>query len=566
MPLLNARQLSPSQDIEADVCVIGGGPVGLTLSRELAGQGWTVALLESGGVELEPEAQRLAEGRTTGDPFQRLVDTRVRRLGGTPYLWNTGAGIGEPGFRNGLLHEADMEAHDWLPHSVGWPFSLADLRPYYERAQVLCGLGPCRYSADDWACEGAQPWPLDPALFQTSVWQLGVQGTFTEKLRAEVERHPNVTIYIHATVAELRTVGEGQEVSGVRVLTAPGREITARARRYVLAAGGIENARLLLLSRGDHPNGLGNDAGLVGRFFMEHQWVHGGRLVPAERSTFAGSALYDTREVDGSVIVGKIDFTDDALRRHQLLNISAAVVPRHRWGHRFTQEVPNAAVEIPRALASGAFRDAARHLLRVLGGLDYFALSSARRLTGGRLFDFARPSPDLIAGTSWSALPNPERRWHHFDVVLHCEQAPHPDNRVRLEAERDALGIPRATLHWEWRETDQRAVSRAQGLLQEGLARSGIGRYVPEFVDGRPVLRHAGLHHHMGTTRMHPSPARGVVDEQGRVHGVANLYVSGLSTFPSGGYINPTLTIVALAMRLGDHLHTQMSMPPAALA
>lgn len=142
---------------------------------------------------------------------------------------------------------------------------------------------------------------------------------------------------------------------------------------------------------------------------------------------------------------------------------------------------------------------------------------------------------------------------------MHAEQAPDPENRVTLGDELDALGCRRARLHWRWGDVNINSVLRAQELLGAEVARAGLGTLRVELDGGRPHLLAPGLHHHMGTTRMHADPRQGVVDENCRVHGLGNLFVAGSSVFPTGGYINSTLTIVALAIRLADHLKSRVA-------
>jgi choline dehydrogenase-like flavoprotein len=98
-------------------------------------------------------------------------------------------------------------------------------------------------------------------------------------------------------------------------------------------------------------------------------------------------------------------------------------------------------------------------------------------------------------------------------------------------------------------------------LFDQAVREAGVGHLDPAFPDEPSAWRRAteGGMHHMGTTRMHVAPQHGVVDESSRVHGTTNLFVAGSSVFPSGGYANPTLTIVALALRLGDHLRRVVS-------
>jgi choline dehydrogenase-like flavoprotein len=138
-----------------------------------------------------------------------------------------------------------------------------------------------------------------------------------------------------------------------------------------------------------------------------------------------------------------------------------------------------------------------------------------------------------------------------------AEQAPNPDSRVVLSRERDALDCPRVALCWRTSPLDKRTAHRAREIFGEELWRAGAGRLQSSLEgEGKPwPARLRGARHHMGTTRMHSDPRRGVVDANCRVHGIANLYVAGSSVFPTSGAANPTLTIVALALRLAGHVN-----------
>ena len=189
-------------------------------------------------------------------------------------------------------------------------------------------------------------------------------------------------------------------------------------------------------------------------------------------------------------------------------------------------------------------------------GLDFVAARVARKLTQNRMFRYWENGPSLTAA-GWSSLPDKPRRFGKLELVVVAEQAPHADNRVTLSDRVDRLGSRLPRLHWEWRAIDVDSVQRALTLLGAELSRLSLGRLEITACDGRPFLMHAGIHHHMGTTRMHDDPRRGVVDADCRVHDTPNLFVAGSSVFPTGGYINPTLTIMALSIRLADRLRRE---------
>jgi choline dehydrogenase-like flavoprotein len=489
--------------LDADVCIVGAGPAGLTLACELAARRWRIIVLESGGRGPDPVAQTLCEGTTSGDPYAGLVVTRHRQAGGTAQIWNT-AVDNTMGAKYVPLDALDFEARPWWPLS-GWPFDRAHLDPYYARAQTVCGLGRGAYQGEDWERTDRPRLPLSPGRLTTGVYQFGPAGCFTETHLDEIRRARNVLLCLHATALALEREPGARSITHVRAAGPTNRAVRVRARVFVLAAGGIENARLLLLA--DRLGTLGDESGLVGRCFMEHPRDVACRLVPADPRLFDRCGLYDVhREADG-LVMGRLTLTEEARRREELPAMAVTLAP------------------LPRELR---WRTAESLRTRVLG-------ERPRRRTG------------------WSRLRGKPRRFAALELLLNLEQAPDPDNRVTLDAACDRFGLPKPALHWRWRALDQANLVRLRALVADELERHGLGRV--EVADAPPD---PNAHHHMGTTRMHRDPRRGVVDEHTRVHGLSNLYVAGSSVFPTSGFANPTLTLVALSLRLADHLEKQL--------
>ena len=460
--LIDARGVPRDAVIESDVCIVGTGPAGLVLARELAGEKFRVCVLERGGPDFEPETQALTEGVQTGDCFDPLQKSRRRRIGGTPHAWDSRAATREVGLRCAPLDPIDFEAKRWLPNYPAWPVSRADLDPFYERAHARLRLGPYRYEGADWSSDDAPALALDAEFVRTNVWQYGAQRPFTVELPAEVAGADNATVYHHANVVEVETTDDGATATRVRVACLGGNSFTVAAKLFVLATGGVENARLLLLSDRVRAGGLGNEHGLVGRYFMEHQYIDGGTFVPASRAVFDRMALYDTRQLGGASATGKLYFTDEVLRRERLLNVSFAFLPKHPRYRKVREEY----IESFKELVGGAARlrlpsDARRLARNVVEGADYIAARFVRKATGNRFFAHFDEGPDIVYGGGWSAEADRHKKYSVFQVILHAEQAPHPDNRVTLDPEPDAVGARKTRLHWEWRDTDIESACRA---------------------------------------------------------------------------------------------------------
>ena len=538
--LIDGRSLGDGSVVETDVCVVGAGPAGLSLASALEAHGVRVAVVESGGEEPGP-AQELSRAVFAPDSFQGLEGLPRRQLGGNANVWIIQLGPRTYGVRLLPLDPVDFEPRAWLPLS-GWPLDYDELEPYYARAAALCGVAGASFDGAAW--EGQLP--LDAAVVRTAVFHVADQRAFTDTVARRLRVSPTASLFLHLTVTELRLSRDGASVDRVTARRLDGGTVAFAARRVVLAAGGVENARLLLAGCPAAPGGLGNASGLVGRCFMEHPFVRGGVLEPADRSLFDQAALYDLRPTGGHAAIGHLALAPDVRRREQLLNVGAVLFPRSR---RMSMET----LEALRALRAARglrrpLREPFGHAGRVVRGLP-----SVARIVWAR----AR-RPDLYLTNflrgGWSRHEDAAERLDHFEVVFLTEQAPDPLNRIVLTSRRDRFGLPLPELRTRWGAHEARSIRRTRELLAAAVSASGIGDFVGDESDGGLHVSGSVAHHHLGTTRAAADPRHGVVDAHLRVHGIANLFVAGSSVFPTGGYANPTLTIVSLSLRLADRL------------
>jgi choline dehydrogenase-like flavoprotein len=496
--LLDARRFNGATTFDTDVCIVGAGPAGLVLATELASR-CDVIILESGGDHAEPEAQALNDGDLIGDEYAGLGATRHRQVGGTSHIWNTPVD-GAAGAKYAPLDRLDFDRPGGRALG-GWPFGLTELRDEYARAQRICGLGPFAYEAASWSQSGCEPWTEAGALV-SRVYQLGTRRALLESLRRDVGRATNVRLCTHATAVAMHREGGGRRIGRVSIAAPGGATWNVRAKRVVLAAGAVENARLLLLTD-DGTGCAGNASGWLGRGFMEHPRDSAIVLRPRAADFYAASSFYDVhRAADGTWILGRLALDDAALRAGDMPNASATLLPR-----------PRPALERVRTLLPAAAR---------------------RWVPGG--------------GHGWARQAHGARLFDGFTVLLNLEQLPHPENRIALGKRHDTLGVPLPTLEWRWRPDDQRGLDRLRAVVAAELRTVGAVTVDP--------ARHPdpNAHHHAGTTRMHDDPALGVVDRHARVYGTDNVYVAGASVFPTAGFANPVLTIVALTLRLARHL------------
>ncbi len=520
--ILDAEKGFGHEPVRYDLCIVGAGAAGITLALELEATGLRVCLLEAGGAVYETETQRLFEGEVVGQEYPMLRDTRVGALGGSTTVW---AGWCRP------LEALDFEPRDWCD-AGGWPFGLDELRPYYARAHEICGIAACNYDPEHWAdvLGSDRILPGDPR-FSNEIFHIQVQN-FGHRYREWLERSKAIDLVLHAPVMRLRV--DGAACTAVEIRTLGGFELAIRADRFVLAAGGIENPRLLLLS-GDGPAGIpGNAGGLVGRYFTDHSYVDPGTLVLREPESLG---FYQTQPVapspGASSVRGALSLRRDVVERERLMNAALFFHPRYEAHPVFATPEVKAWLTLwnksKQRAVPGAAWPYARQALRAPHRL---AVAMARKL---------------------GVRHGPARRWR---MRAAFETGFRYDNRVMLTDERDRLGRPRVRIEWRIGDADVENMRRVTHLFDQAVREAGVGHLERAFPDAPAAWRQlleAGKHH-MGTTRMHVSAGHGVVDENSRVHGTSNLYVTGSSVFPSGGYANPTLTIVALAVRLGEHL------------
>jgi choline dehydrogenase-like flavoprotein len=561
---IDARTIPNDEIVQADVCIIGGGAAGIALAREFSGQPFRVAVLESGDLKPADDTQRLAVGESVGLRYYPLEAARLRYFGGTTNHWG---GTCRP------FDDIDFEARDWIPHS-GWPIGKAEVEPYYERARQVCHLASPDWDTDAWAQRDRFP-PLPVAGRAASrVAQVlpVAERSFGRRYRSEVDSAQNVTVYLNANVAEIETNEEATAATGVRVACLSGNHFAVRAKVVVLAAGGIENARQLLLSNSRQRAGLGNRHDLVGRFFMEHPRFEAGIIVPADRRLEFG--FYQAHPVGAARIKGYLGLDQTTIRRERLVDIQLNMIPVYSQAYRESHQLPE--VSSLKFLVQEARRrelpdDFATHVSNVVGdlltGADHFLpvapLPLPRPLDLRKVMQSDPAAkehllPEMLGDIAFAANEEifSNTPVDHIRLSTRIDPVPNPDSRITLGAERDALGQPRARLDWQLSPLDKYSVRRTLEIIGAEIGRAGLGRLQMK-IEGDDTTwprDTRGGWHHMGTTRMSDDPRSGVVDRNCRVHGIDNLFVAGSSVFPTAGSGTPTMMLVALALRLADHI------------
>jgi choline dehydrogenase-like flavoprotein len=545
--LCDASELTDERPLQADVCIVGAGAAGITMALELAGSKLDVILIESGGHEDEKEIQALYEGSVTDERLHNLPDRyRRRRFGGSTSVW---------GGRCTPLDEIDFKPRDYIPFS-GWPIEPRDLLPYYPKANRLCEAGDFLYTAAE--SFSSAPRPMIRGFSGTSfctekLERFSCPTDFAARYGHKLRTAKNVRLILHANATRLQLDPAGTRLVELTAATLAGKRFTVRATYFVLATGGLEIPRLLLANNDVQPNGIGNDRDVVGRYYMCHLAGTMGRL-----------------QINGSAdtVWNGYDITDDGIYCRRRLALRAEAQEEHRIGNFIAR------LHHPR-IADPEHRHAVLSLLyasQLLIPYEYRRrLLEAETPGVGTWLRHVRnilTGPTEAAAFAWHMVNDrflAERKFpsivvrsktNVFSLDFHAEQIPNPLSRITLTSTRDALGLPRLNVDWRYTPDDVRTVSTSMALLARDVESSGVGRltYEPENVELEMTRYGAYGGHHIGTTRMGVDPRTSVVDPDCRVHGVDNLYIAGASVFPTSSQANPTLTVVALALRLASHL------------
>ncbi|MGO8858685.1 MAG: GMC oxidoreductase [Steroidobacteraceae bacterium] len=549
--ILDAHDLPDGDVLQADLCIVGAGAAGISMALELADTSIEVLVLESGGIKPEKDTQALYAGTVADERLHSPPDTyRQRRFGGTTTIW---------GGRCMPLDAIDFEQRDFMPNS-GWPIDGSALMPFYPKANRLCEAGDFAYSVSEAFEQPMRPM-IDgfesPHFTTDTLERFSCPTNFGARYGRRLHAAPNIRVLLHGNVTRVQLDAGGERVASLAVRTLAGKTLTATAKQFVLAAGGLEVARLLLASRDVQTNGVGNGRDVVGRYYMCH---------------LAGTiGTLNIRRPLGAVWNG-YDVSDEGIYCRRRIALTPATQRQRHIGN-FIARLHHPRITDPdhrNAILSLLF------LAKFVIPYEYGKrLHGGERASLGMWLQHARNvmvGPFDAAGFAWHMLKDrrlAERKFpsiiikpkaNLFSLDFHAEQQPTPESRVELITEVDALGTPRLRVDWRYTAVDVETVSRAIALLAEDIERSGIGTfaYDPAAVEFEMTRYGAYGGHHIGTARMGRDPGSSVVNADCRVHGISNLSIASAAVFPTSGQANPTLTVVALALRLANRLRAEI--------
>jgi choline dehydrogenase-like flavoprotein len=552
-----ATDVADNSTLTAEVVVVGAGPMGIVVALELADKGHHVLLVESGGLRFDQATQELSR-HAGNDPWHVPSALAVRRqVGGTSATW---------GGRCVPFDQIDFEPRPAVPDAL-WPVEYDEIRRYLGRACDWCRCGRPVFSTlelPELASHNMIPGFQDGYVLTTSLERWSLPTRFAHVYRQRLKRSRQLEVITGLTCTHVACDPTTGDVDHLVLRSLTGRQAIARGRRYVLATGGLEATRLLMASNDVHPDGIGNASGHLGRWYMAHVEA---RVARIHLTTPSESTIHEhERDADGVYVRRRFTFSPEFQRRKGLPNAAIWFVnppmgdPVHGSGILsgvyLTLVSPVGRFMLTDAIRQAGTRtsvpvrkrDHLRNVVRDLGPAARFALGFSYR----RFLKPGRKAPGFFVRSAANVYP----------LDYHGEHLPNPDSQVVLTSERDALGVPRIRTEMRFSDEDVASVERAMSELDAALRDAGVGHLEFLFDDiaagVRDCLVQSSGFHQTGTTRMAAAAADGVVDANLAVFGTENLFVASTSTFPTSSQANPTLTGIAFAVRLAQHLDREL--------
>jgi choline dehydrogenase-like flavoprotein len=507
---------------ESEICVIGAGVAGLLLSTRLAGYGFKVNLLEAGGRELEDRSQDLYKSEMRGRFHMGTTEGRFRTFGGASTRW--GGQL--------LAYPDEVFTTRERMGNVGWPITQDEIRAYYPDIFKIMGVNDLPFTDEFLEKFGNRQEVSSPEVrVRFSKFAPFPRRNLAGTLGKQCVASDRITVYLHANTLSLELAGDGSRVEFAKVRNYQGGEFRFKAQNFIICTGTIETSRLLLSSTSVQPAGVGNAGDQVGRYFQDHVTVDAMQLGEQSKRVFA--KYFSPYFVKDTLHSPKIEAMPVLHKSLNLPEVMAHFFIHESEDNEFTL-LRQTLVEMQRGRIAIS---KIGQLPRLLSGAAKMAYSL--KVKGRRVFS----------------------KQANVSLNIETEQLPRADSRIQISDKRNAVGIPQTIVDWKISGEEGEAMQRFAVVMEKYLRSLGMTEqnWTIKPQDDAQAWAKAGsdILHPMGGTRMGTSPENSVVDRDLRVHGVANLYVSSCSVFPTGGSSNPTFTMMSLACRLSDRLKGQ---------
>ncbi len=532
MPYLDLEKDSLSSVVNCDVCIIGSGAAGISISQKLSNKNLNILVMESGDFKPNQFTQKLYDLDNIGYPIRDKFMSRSRYFGGTTNIWSG---------RTMIFRQIDFEERDWVTDS-GWPIEYSTIMFYYRQAIKLLKLPRLScYYFNNWVTkmnkyEKSLALDSDNNLsVNASLW--GVKPlNFRKEYFPIFKKSDNLKVYLNSNLTNITLNESKRYVTKLNFSSLNGNSLVVKPKICILACGGLENPRLLLNSRHQNISGLGNENDCVGRYYSDHPRSVMGTVLLNKGVRLPLYNGYPFSE--GKIQLG-FQFSKDFQRSNKLLNNYLSLEPAVP---DYVMKSYDAAIRLGKRFLrrgySGERLNFSKSIAHVPEIIYYL---TPKELLPHRLYSFIYP---------YFSYLNRNNQQYKLKIANYCEQAPNPTSRVSLGKDKCRLGLNKIKLDWKVGQDEERNVLKLQSLLASYFRKNKIGKFDSDF-NGQEFT---DASHHIGTTRMSFNHKKGVVDKNCKVHNIDNLYISGSSVFPTSGHANPTLTIVALSLRLGDHI------------
>lgn len=526
--IIPGDRLQNTTAIEADVCIMGGGVAGIVLANELASSQIKIVVIEAGSEDYSVEVQDAYKAEHSTQWYPDPLRSRMRMLGGSSNHWENNTSPLDP---------IDFEKRSWVEDS-GWPISYDDLEPFYRSAGVYVGVADDGYETSYWEKKlGERDLAKNSKVLETGIAKASTPpARFFAMHGQALTTSESVEVYTDAYVVDVEYDTEKQRVSKAFFETKPGLRHSVKAKTFIMCFGGIDNARMMLAFNEKYNDQLGNTFDNVGRYFMDHPVVRAANFFPHQRDQFG---FYQGNDLQSRIVLGFFKFRQDVLIEQSLNNLR---MPLSSASNYLISDGISSHHILTDSLSNGSIpENFGTHILNYVKDLDMVAEAISRKAFKKPLFDDA----DEFGG---------------FQVPLMMEQTPNRESRIALGDEKDAFGVRRVNVDWRLNQSDKDQMWRGLEMFANEIGGLALGR-VKLLKEREDRLWESQLgygHHHMGTTRMSNTPEKGVVDANQKVFGTQNFFLGGSSVFPTGGHVPPTLTIVAMSIRLAKMVREEM--------
>ncbi len=520
--IIDANKMATPDALDADICIMGGGAAGITLAKKLLNSKRRIILIESGNETYDQETQGLYKTEDKPQIFPSTLASRLRFLGGSSNHWENSTERFDP---------IDLKEREWVPNS-GWPIEYDELSQFYPEAENYCGLDDNGYDLRYWESQFNFNNPISgSSIVNSAILKSAIPFTrFFHKHGNILKDSKYIKILTNANVTDIDYKDE--TIHSVTIETLKQLQSKVTAKIFVMCFGGIENARILLNFNQKYDHKLGNKYDNVGRYFMEHPTIRAANFYPLNGKL---DKIYDGIAYNNQLITARFKLTEEAQTKNQTNNLRLIL---SKSSNLILSEGVSSAHVIKDSLKNVTMPDNfGSHLVNIIKDADLITESYLKNEMDSSFFESAY-------------------EFGGYQFVSMIEQTPSRDNRITLGNTIDKLNIKQVKINWSITDYDKTKAWKSLELLAKDPTINKLGR-VQVLKDSNSRIWKSQLgfgHHHMGTTRMSSEYKKGVVDPSLRVFGTKNFYISGSSVFPTGGHVPPTLTIIALTLKLANEL------------